>query len=351
MKFKLLVIDRQFLKRWFLFSLAAGLAIPLFYFPEGYTSVEGLKKVWDDVIYSFGISLGISGSVGLVEVNLNHYVPWIKAPVKRFFLEFLGVTVLGFSAVFVVSFLFFWSFGLFTLSDIPWSKILEQTRVPMYIGYGITAFFISRAFLREWRNAAVNLEKLETEKYKGQVRLLQDQLNPHFLFNSFNVLIDVIYDNQDEAASYVRELSKFYRHILEVQDEDLVSIDDELNFTGRYMALQKRRFGNALTFEENIKALPNEEIPPLVLQLLAENAIKHNVATSEKPLYIKVFRQGDFIVVENNLNRKNQVEEGTGIGLENIRKRYQILTSREVVIQPSGDTFRVKLPVLIAENV
>ena len=85
MKFKLIPIDKGFFRKWLLFSLGAGLTIPLFYYPQGYTSLEGLSKVWDDMLYSFGISLGISGSVGLVEVNLNHYVPWIKAPVKRFF--------------------------------------------------------------------------------------------------------------------------------------------------------------------------------------------------------------------------------------------------------------------------
>lgn len=351
MKLKVIPIEKQFLRNWFLFSLGAGVAIPLFYYPQGYTSIEGFSKVWDDMIYSFLISLGISGSVGVTEVNLNYYVPWIKAPVKRLILEFLSVSILAFISVYTVTFLFMWTFGQFTLDDIPWYDMFRFSRVPMFIGYGITSFFISRAFLREWRNAAVNVEKLRTEKYKGQVRLLRDQLNPHFLFNSFNVLIDVIYHDQDEAATYVRELSKFYRHILEVQDEDLVSIEDEMTFTRRYVDLQKRRFEEALIFEENLKALPNEEIPPLVLQLLAENAIKHNEASLINPLCIKVFREGEFIVVENNLNRKHQVEEGTGIGLENIRKRYQILTNREVVIEESDNAFRVMLPKLIAESV
>ncbi len=350
MSIKIQGIDLGFMKRWLGFSIVAGFMIPFFYYPQGYTSLEGLSRIWDDMVYSFLISLMISGSVGLVEVNLNHYVPWIKSPVKRLILEFLGVTLLGFLSVFIITFLFLWVFGRFTLDNIPWRELIEYTKVPMYIGYGITAFFLSRAFLKEWRNAAVNVERLETEKYKGQVRLLKDQLNPHFLFNSFNVLIDVVYEDQDKAAAYIRELSKFYRHILEVQDEDLVPLSEELEFTKRYTSLQQMRFGKALVLTLKINAQKEEEIPPLVLQLLVENAIKHNQAEKGKPLVITMSVTDEYILVANNLNPKGSIEEGMGIGLENIRKRYQMLTNREVVINKNKQHFMVKLPRLFPKS-
>lgn len=350
MKFQFQTLDIPYLKRWLLFSVAAGFALPLFFYPQGYISVEGWKKIWDDIVYSFLISMSVSSSVGLVEANLNQIVHWIEAPVKRFLLEVVAVSIFAFTGIFIVSFLFFWARGMFNLSDIPWIRILESTKVPMYIAYGITAFFISRAFLREWRNAAVNVEKLRTEKYRGQVRLLRDQLNPHFLFNSFNVLIDVIYQDQDEAADYVRELSKFYRHILEVQSEDLVALDQELSFTRRYVALQQRRFGSALKVIEKLTPHPQEEIPPLVLQLLVENAIKHNTASEQEPLEISIYHEADFLVVENSLQRKQMVESGTGIGLENIVKRYQILTDKQVIISEKQGLFKVKLPLIIPEQ-
>ena len=351
MKFRFQTLDLAYLKRWLLFSIAAGFALPLFFYPQGYISVEGWKKIWDDIVYSFLISMSVSSSVGLVEANLNQIVNWIEAPVKRFFLEVIAVSIFAFSGIFIVSFLFFWARGMFTLDNIPWQRILETTKLPMYIAYGITAFFVSRAFLREWRNAAVNVEKLRTEKYRGQVRLLRDQLNPHFLFNSFNVLIDVIYQDQDEAADYVRELSKFYRHILEVQSEDLVPLEQELAFTRRYVALQQRRFGDALKVSENITPNIKEEIPPLVLQLLVENAIKHNTASENQPLEIAIYHKEGFLVVENTLQRKQMVESGTGIGLENISKRYELLTNQKVIVSEQDHLFKVKLPVIIPEQI
>ena len=344
MGFKFQRVEKGFLRKWFTFSIAAGIVIPMFYHPQGYMSFEGLSKMLDDMLFSFLISMAISGSVGIIEVNLNTYVPWIKAPFKRLILEFLGVTILGFTSVFILSFIFYWALGGFTLDTIPWIDLLRFTRVPMYIGYGITAFFISRAFLREWRDAAVNVEKLRAEKYKGQVRLLRDQLNPHFLFNSFNVLIDVVYEDQDKAAEFIRELSKFYRHVLEVQNEDLVPIDVELDFTKRYTSLQQRRFGDALNLEMSITPLENEEIPPLVLQLLVENAIKHNKAEKAQALNISIKSTEDQLIVENNLNLKRNIEDGTGIGLDNIRKRYGLLSENEVVIEHTDDYFRVVLP-------
>ncbi len=333
------------LGRWTLINLVIGFSIPLFYYPQGYISLEGWKVIWDDVIYSFVMSMAISGSVGLIERNLNARVPWLKKPGLRFFLEIASVTVFAFTAAMLVNLLFFSLFGDISFSDIPWQALIARSWIPLFIGYGITTFFVSRHFLYAWRNAAVKAEKLRSERYKGQVRFLKDQLNPHFLFNSLNVLTNVVYEDADKAAHFIRELSKFYRYVLEVQDEEVVPLSRELDFARRYASLQQQRFGPALEFSNEITKHKGV-IPPLVLQLLLENAIKHNAISEAAPLRIRVYEEKGSLVVWNNCNPKESKEEGTGIGLNNVRERYRLLSEEEVQVEHSQDSFKVSLPQL-----
>ncbi|MDZ7845942.1 MAG: histidine kinase [Owenweeksia sp.] len=218
-----------------------GFLIPLTFNPEGYISIEGWKTLWDDILYCFFVSLGISGSVGFTENRLRH-IPWVKFPLKRFIIQFVMITALCFPVVFTINFLFYWVFGLFTLQQIPWHGLARQTYIPILVGYAITAFFLSRAFLMEWRQAAVDAEKLRAEHYKGQVRFLKDQLNPHFLFNSLNILTNTVYEDSDKAAHYIRQLSRFYRYVLEVQDKEVVQLEQELEFTKRYFESTAKPF-------------------------------------------------------------------------------------------------------------
>lgn len=337
--------------RFILLNLLIALAIGFIFCPECFSSIEGLKKSWGSILYSFVLSSVLSGGISRLEEYMGARVSWIETPGKRFFLEVIMITAYSSIASFIVIFLFHWAFGHFQLDNIPWKFIFNNVKYPVYIAYIITAFFMSRAFLFEWKQAAVDAEKLRAEQFAGKYRMLKDQLNPHFLFNSLNVLSNIVYEDQDKAADFIQQLSRFYRYVLEVQKEEIVPLEKELDFGRRYLKLQQLRFGDNLKVDWTAEAASTSHIPPLSLQLLLENAIKHNEVSNNKPLKLTVETKDSFLIVENEINEK-VIDDGTGtgVGLSNIQERYRLLSGREVNIINDGRIFRVELPILNLEN-
>jgi len=186
------------------------------------------------------------------------------------------------------------------------------------------------------------------EKIKFQFENLKSQINPHFLFNSFSTLIALIESDQEEAIEYVDELSTLFRNILEYRDQDTIDIKEELSIINNYYQLQKKRYGDNLELKID-QVVRNEsiKIPPMTLQLLIENAIKHNVVSKNKPLKIHVYLgEEPFLFVENNLQLKNDEVKSTGIGIQNIMDRYKLITDKEIKIIQTGDLFKVGLPII-----
>ena len=344
-------LHKQKVWKFLILNFSIAFAITLFFCPECYTSWEGLKSVWGSLLYSFVLASVLSAGISFLEEYASERISWLEAPGKRFVVEVIMITTYSAVASFVVIFLFHWAFGHFTLDKIPWKFILRNVQYPVYIAYGITAFFMSRAFLFEWRQAAVDAEKLRAEQFAGKYRMLKDQLNPHFLFNSLNVLSNIVYEDQDKAADFIQQLSRFYRYVLEVQREEIVPLENELDFGQRYLNLQQLRFGKNLQVEWDVEPRTGEQIPPLSLQLLLENAIKHNEVSSEKPLHITIRRSGQSLVVGNKINQKLIDDgSGTGVGLSNIKERYRLLSGENVVVDNDGTHFTVHLPILNLED-
>jgi LytS/YehU family sensor histidine kinase len=244
-------------------------------------------------------------------------------------------------ALFAVVFFYEFVFGLRFMNDIKdiiWSSLT--------VTFIISLFMHGRAFLGNWKAAELNSAELQKESMKAQFDSLKSQVNPHFLFNSLNALTNLIYDDQDKAARFVKQLSEVYRYVLDTQGKEVVSLDEEVRFLKSYLFLQQIRFGDKLKVDLDLKA-SNAKVAPLVLQMLVENAIKHNVISMEQPLTIKIYSDTTQVVVENNIQKKNVLpEESTGIGLENIKKRYSFLTSNGVAITDNGQFFRVALPII-----
>jgi hypothetical protein len=193
-------------------------------------------------------------------------------------------------------------------------------------------------------------EELIQERIRFQFENLKSQINPHFLFNSFSTLIALIEDDPKAAVHYVEELSMLFRIILEYKDQDLVSLEREYEIAGNYINLQKKRFGNNLMVEmEAPSAFRGTKIPPLTLQLLIENAIKHNVASRGSPLRIRIFSKPgeNRIFVENNIQEKLKDTPSTGIGINNIISRYKLLTDEEVMVIKTDHAFIVGLPYIL----
>jgi sensor histidine kinase YesM len=316
--------------------------------PSCFQSVEGFVKIRSSLILTLLLSTALSYGGSVVERYFDKRIPWIRFPAKRVVLETAVYMLYAFCVSYVLIVIFvLWIRPKYTLDTIPWKLLLAETRLPMTLALLISAILISRSFLLEWRKAAIETEQLKTERYARQYQSLKDQLNPHFLFNSLNVLSNLVYDNPDTAAKFIRQLSKIYRYVLDVQQEEMVSLERELEFAENYLALQKIRFEQGLQYSVTGEIKEAGFLPPLSLQLLLENAIKHNIASMADPLKIEIIFDGETIIVRNNLQLKSSLsEESTGVGLSNIRKRYELLSSENIRIQNDNGYFAVKLPLL-----
>jgi LytS/YehU family sensor histidine kinase len=211
----------------------------------------------------------------------------------------------------------------------------------------VVAIYESIYFKNELSKSIMEKEKLKREYLHAQLDALRTQVNPHFLFNNLNTLISIIPEDPQRAVDFVKQLAKVYRHILEVKDEKSIELKEELDVLRAYAFLLKTRFGDNL---EITISVPDEKLKrriiPLSLQILMENAIKHNIVSSEKPLKIDVYAQNGRLVVNNNLQKKNQVNECTGIGLDNIRNRYKLLSDKKVEVIENGANFTVSIPLI-----
>ena len=192
---------------------------------------------------------------------------------------------------------------------------------------------------------------IEQQRLENELANLRNQVNPHFLFNSFNTLMNIIETEPKNAPDYLQRLSDFYRKILDSDQRQVVALAEELESLDAYMFLQKQRFGDAILLDVQVdQATKATLIPSLTLQLLAENALKHNVVSQSTPLHIRVYLSGNFLIFENDLAPKKQVESGMGIGLQNIIKRYRVLFDSEVSVEKSKTFFAVKLPITNSDH-
>ncbi len=211
----------------------------------------------------------------------------------------------------------------------------------------VTAIYESAYFFQRLKITLVQKEQLEKANTRSQLESLRNQVNPHFLFNSLNTLVYLIPENPEKAVRFVEKMAKVYRYILETRDRDKVPLQEELDFLQSYIFLLKERFGENLQCNIRVdKAFMDDEIVPLSLQMLFENAIKHNVVSAQRPLTISAAVLNDRLTVTNNLQKKNQVTDSTGFGLNNIRDRYEILTGKNIEIMMGSDNFSVSLPLI-----
>ncbi|RAW01267.1 sensor histidine kinase [Pseudochryseolinea flava] len=193
----------------------------------------------------------------------------------------------------------------------------------------------------------IRMEQLAKEKIQAQLIALKDQLSPHFLFNSFTILSNLVYQDASMAERFIQELSKTYRYILENRTLDTVQLSTELTFLSSYIFLLQIRFkGKFFVNQEIPEDATRLKVPPVTLQLLFENVITHNQLSEEKPLSIILRAEDNYLIVSNTIRRKKQSVASTGLGLKNIQKRYAALTDRLVIINDDKSTFCVKIPLL-----
>ncbi|MFD2823974.1 histidine kinase [Lacinutrix iliipiscaria] len=229
--------------------------------------------------------------------------------------------------------------------------IAHETLKPYQFGLWITLTIVITFhfiyFYNKYQQKKIKEQKVIAGTASAKFDALKNQLDPHFLFNSLNVLTSLIEENPDNAQKFTTSLSKVYRYVLEQKNKDLVTVDEELAFAKTYMSLLKTRFEDSIIFEIPDQASnPESKVVPLSLQLLLENAVKHNMVTSAKPLHIKIYEENGNLVVENNLQPKQIVKKSSGVGLSNIKQRYDLLTDKKVFINQEAKSFAVAIPML-----
>lgn len=274
-----------------------------------------------------------------------------KFQVERFSLKRI---IIGFLSSFLISIVVILLLRVFqdviiaqhSFSEFWSSETISNYYFSTFLTFIITFAFHVFYFYKAYNENRVKEQKIIAGSASAQFESLKNQIDPHFLFNSLNVLSSLIEENPEAAQKFTTSLSKVYRYVLEQKDKELVSVEEELKFAKTYMNLLKMRFENSITFE--VPEFENEDakVVPLSLQLLLENCIKHNIVSEKKPLHIKIYIEENELIIENNKQIKEVLQDRKGVGLQNIVSRYAILTKRNVIIQESETIFKVKLPIL-----
>ncbi len=332
---------------WFLLAnYVWGGLVSIYYNPRAF---EGFEYFLPGSLYGFAISASYVYGFILIWIEMDKRYHWIKQTGKRiFFGLFYGelYAILSFAMVSMLYGLWVgkgdFSFGI--------QAFLYAWMIPAINFLPSLLIVCAVAFFKNWSTSVVNREKLKAEMMQYKFESLQNQLNPHFLFNSFNVLSQLVYDDKTLAKKFIDQLNEMYRYVLASKDRTLVPLEEELGFIESYCFLLKARFENQLNIDISLDPANDEQIAPMVLQLLIENAVKHNAFTSKQPLTIRIQREGDYVMVINNLNLKKQSVPSTKTGLANIRQRYGLLTESEVRIEQNNVEFKVSIPLIRKEG-
>lgn len=306
------------------------------------------------VTYLFSLGI-IEGSVLIAKV-LEPRIPWAIFPIKRFILQTFLIIIFVMFLIYLQGLFYYYTYGDARMNE---DEILEGWQ--FVVVSTITALFVSAvhtgySLLKKWKDSITEATDLEIKALElkeiamnAELESLKSQLNPHFMFNNFSTLSELITQNPTTATKFLDNLSRVYRYMIQNIKRNIIPLKDEISFVRAYFYLLEIRHGNniRLHIELTDNAL-NSSIPPITLQLLVENAIKHNIATSERPLFINIISIEDkFLRVTNNLQRITTSYPSTGIGLKNIEDRYRILSESKLPsITETGGFFSVMLPLL-----
>lgn len=246
--------------------------------------------------------------------------------------------------------------GLFQLETL---QVILRQRSEAYINVIFRGILLNSLYffilyhlhvLNQKQKNSIEIIQLKQIQLDANLSSMKEQLSPHFLFNTLNILSTLT--QEEKVKDYVSELAQVYRYVLLLEKKDIVSLKEELDFIQSYLYIIKSRLENAIDINIEVdKGLLNTLLPPLTLQLLIENAIKHNIASISKPLKIYLYNiSKDYLIIANDLQPKLSTQYSTGIGLNNVAQRYKLLFDRDILIEKSDMTFTIKLPVIYNES-
>lgn len=335
----------------FVISTLVGifLFLYLFYSVNGYINISG--RTLKHVLFSLLTANAVGISFYYLSQLLNKKTPWHQATALRFAVELavMGLCLFGVSYALLRLYLLW--------EGLAWANFAQQYHDPL-IKFGILAvvtlfiYTITDFTLYTYNQyAAIQIEevKVASTQLALQFEVLKSQLSPHYLFNSLNTISSLIYSNPDQAEEFIRKLALTYQYILANQNLPLVRLAEELNFIKAYFFLLKSRFDDAVQLNVELpRRVLSSKIPPLTLQLLLENAVKHNAPSEETPLRIRIFvSDKNLLTITNNLVENNFKASSFRVGLDNIRQRYHYFAKADIKVDKT-DLFKIELPLIYA---
>jgi len=300
----------------------------------------------------FSVAIGYPAWKGMAWIMrvLDRRIPWLKSPIKRLIYQFSSLTLFFGLLIFIGFYL--WA----TLAQgLAFSVIMDEALPSLKVAFifMLLSLLVGNAilFFKNWKAAAIQQEELKRAHLALQYQSLKDQVRPHFLFNSLSSLATLINTDTAKATLFVHKLSNVYRYVLEQRENELVPLKEDLKFMEDYVFLQKIRFGDNLQVDIQLDLDLNRMVIPLSLQLLVENAIKHNEISAEHPLRIAISSTGKgHVIVKNKLHRREVSETSLGTGLENLKKQIAYFSKDPLLILEEPESFVVRMPTVISKT-
>ncbi|MGB3773689.1 MAG: 2TM domain-containing protein [Leeuwenhoekiella sp.] len=331
-----------------LITTAIVIVINLIFFDFNYKNLGQLDTVGIFLFYS--VALTTVNTLFFQYYNKN--VGWDRNWSQRIVIAAIGSVIITMTTYFLCRIVHLVVFTeKFTVAEFLDSERFSYYFFPLIFTIAVMLVFYLIYFYKALQEEKVKEQKIIAGTANAQFDALKNQLDPHFLFNSLNVLASLIEENPEKAQKFTGSLSKVYRYVLEQKNKDLVTVAEELRFAKIYIDLLKMRFEDAIHFEFSEELLSSEaKVVPLSLQLLLENSVKHNKVLASSPLKISIYEAQKMLVIKNKLQPKEILKTSTGVGLLNIKERYRLLTRRQVKILKSDEEFTVLLPLLTIQT-
>ena len=313
--------------------------------------MNGFLKDWKvfgiGYLWAFSISITQWSGIQWLHGLVDRHISWIDAPVKKTFVQIIVFLLYSISAFVLVQFFNFYVWRGISPEQ-AWGSVIKSVPYTLMFSFLISLIFTAIGFFQAWRRSFVQAEKLKAEMLAYKYESLRNQINPHFLFNSLNVLSDLVYDDQALAVKFIRQMSDLFRYVLDSRDKELVPLGEELEFMQSFTFLLKTRFEDKLQITVDVEPSADDYIVPMTLQLLVENAVKHNEVSEAFPLKIEIRKTGDFLEVKNNLQPKSAGDDSKKTGLKNITQQFAFFSDQPIKIISTDEFYAVRVPILKA---
>ncbi len=339
-------------KKWLAFILiqlrdiviAFLIGVAITWFFMGNVLFSGFEYFFRHCFFGFVLTVALWKGTSCVGSYVERKFPWERKPSLTLTIQVLAAVSFAALAILIINVVFY-KFYYKASIRANFSDLLFQMFAELGIAMLITTLFYVKRFFISWRKAAVSEERYKKEALQLQYETLKSYVNPHFLFNSLSVLSSLVEKDIQKSQLFIRQLSDIYRYVLEQKGKELVSLQAELDFARSFISLHKIRHSENLEVKLDVND-SSGYIVPLSMQILLENAFKHNVISEEEPLVVKVWRDHDYIIVQNQIRKRKAIETSGGMGLETIVNQYKYISSKTLLICSDDGYFTVHVPIL-----